>query len=149
MDFTVTLGIVSNPKRSNAEVGVPFLKGHYIQTDAALNSGNSGGPLVNDEGQVIGINTMVRTNTEAIGFAIPINRVKDIYGTLKQGKKPNHAYFGVDIISLTPDYAKIHNDDPNASRLPEIHGALVVKVTPNSPAALSGMRKFDVITEVG
>ena len=63
LDFTVTLGIVSSPKRSAAEVGVPHLKGSYIQTDAALNSGNSGGPLVNDLGEVVGINTMVRSNT--------------------------------------------------------------------------------------
>jgi S1-C subfamily serine protease len=104
--------------------------------------------LVNDAGQVIGINTMVRSNTEAIGFAIPINKVKEIYDTLKQGKKPNHAFFGVEIMTLTPDFARIHNDDPNATRLPEIHGALVVRVLPNTPAAASGMRKFDVITEV-
>lgn len=91
---------------------------------------------------------MVRTNTEAIGFAIPINRVKDIYNTLKQGKKPNHAYFGIEAVSLTPDYARISNDDPNSQRLPEIFGALVVRVVPNSPAASSGIRKYDVITEV-
>ena len=53
LDFTVTLGVVSSPRRSANEVGAPHLKGNYIQTDAALNSGNSGGPLVNDAGQVI------------------------------------------------------------------------------------------------
>jgi S1-C subfamily serine protease len=91
---------------------------------------------------------MVRTNTEAIGFAIPINRVNEIYSTLKQGKKPSHAYFGIEVMSLTPDFAKIHNDDPNAQRLPEIHGALVLRVLPGSPAALGGLRKYDIITEV-
>jgi S1-C subfamily serine protease len=106
LDFTVTLGIVSSPKRSAFEVGAVNLKGTYIQTDAALNSGNSGGPLVDSGGQVIGINTMVRTNTEAIGFAIPINRAKQIYNVLKQGKKPSHAYFGIDIMTLTPDFAR-------------------------------------------
>lgn len=106
LDFTVTLGIVSSPKRSAFEVGAVNLKGTYIQTDAALNSGNSGGPLVDSGGQVIGINTMVRTNTEAIGFAIPINRAKQIYKVLKQGKKPSHAYFGIDIMTLTPDFAR-------------------------------------------
>ena len=135
LDFTVTLGIVSSPKRSAFEVGASNLKGTYIQTDAALNSGNSGGPLVNDVGEVVGINTMVRTNTEAIGFAIPINRARQIYEILKQGKKPSHAYFGIEVMTLTPDFARIHNDDPNAQRLPEVHGALVVRVVPGSPAA--------------
>ena len=135
LDFTVTLGIVSSPKRSAFEVGASNLKGTYIQTDAALNSGNSGGPLVNDEGEVVGINTMVRTNTEAIGFAIPINRARQIYEILKQGRKPSHAYFGIEVMTLTPDFARIHNEDPNAQRLPEVHGALVVRVVPGSPAA--------------
>lgn len=148
LDFTVTLGIVSSPKRSAMEVGATHLKGSYIQTDAALNSGNSGGPLVNDVGEVVGINTMVRTNTEAIGFAIPINRARKIYDVLKQGKKPTHAYFGVEVMNISPDVAKIHNEDPNAQRLPQIHGALVTRVIVGSPAATSGLRKFDILTEV-
>lgn len=148
LDFTVTLGIVSSPKRSAYEVGAPHLKGSYIQTDAALNSGNSGGPLVNDMGEVIGINTMVRSNTEAIGFAIPINRALKIYETLKQGRKPTHAYFGLEVITITPDFARIHNDDPNALQLPEVHGALVLRVAPGSPAAACGVRKNDIIIEV-
>jgi|EP01040_Poterioochromonas_malhamensis_P001190 S1-C subfamily serine protease len=148
LDFTVTLGVVSNPRRAAAIVGVPHLKGSYIQTDAALNSGNSGGPLVNDAGEVIGINTMVRTNTEAIGFAIPINQAKQIYEVLKTGKKPTHAYFGIETISNTPDNAHINNEDPNSQHIPEIHGALVLKVMPNSPAEKCGLRRNDVITEV-
>jgi len=148
LDFTVTLGIVSSPKRSAMEVGATHLKGSYIQTDAALNSGNSGGPLVNDLGEVVGINTMVRTNTEAIGFAIPINRARKIYEVLKQGRKPTHAYFGVEVMTITPDFAHIHNDDPNAQRLAQIHGALVTRVLPGSPAASSGLRKNDIIVEV-
>lgn len=148
LDFTVTLGIVSSPKRSAYEVGAVHLKGTYIQTDAALNSGNSGGPLVNDVGEVVGINTMVRSNTEAIGFAIPINRAMSIFEVLKQGKKPTHAYFGLEVMSLTPDFARIHNDDPNVQQLPEVHGALVLRVAPGSPAAVSGIRRNDIIIEV-
>jgi len=148
LDFTVTLGIVSSPKRSASEVGAKHLKGSYIQTDAALNSGNSGGPLVNDVGEVVGINTMVRTNTEAIGFAIPINRARKIYEILRQGKKPTHAYFGLEVMTTTPDFAHIHNEDPNAQRLPEVHGALVMRVLSGSPAALCGLRKNDIIIEV-
>ena len=148
LDFTVTLGIVSSPTRSAMEVGATHLKGSYIQTDAALNSGNSGGPLVNDCGEVVGINTMVRTNTEAIGFAIPINRAKKIYEILKTGKKPTHAYFGIEVMTITPDFASIHNDDPNAQRLAQIHGALVTRVLPGSPAAAAGLRKNDIIVQV-
>lgn len=148
LDFSCSLGIVSSPRRSAGEIGATHLKGTYIQTDAALNSGNSGGPLVNDVGEVVGINTMVRINTEAIGFAIPINRAKKIYEVLKQGKKPTHAFFGVEVSTITPDFATIHNDDPNAQRLPEVHGALVRKVLPGSPAALCGLRRNDIIIEV-
>lgn len=148
LDFTVTLGIVSSPKRSAMEVGAMHLKGSYIQTDAALNSGNSGGPLVNDAGEVVGISTMVRTNTEAIGFAIPVNRARKVYEILKQGKKPTHGYFGIEVMNISPDVAKIHNEDPNAQRLPQIHGALVTRVLVGSPAASSGLRKFDILTEV-
>jgi S1-C subfamily serine protease len=148
LDFTATLGIVSNPKRSAIEVGAPHMKCMFIQTDAALNQGNSGGPLVNQFGEVIGINTMVRTNTEAIGFAIPINSAMSTYEVLKDGKKPTHAYFGLEVMTVSPDWAKIYNDDPNANRLPEVNGALVVRVAPGSPAALSGLRKYDIIVEV-
>lgn len=148
LDFTVTLGVVSSPKRSAVEVGAPHLKGNYIQTDAALNSGNSGGPLVNDVGEVVGINTMVRTNTEAIGFAIPINRAKQVYEVLKKGRKPSHAYFGMEVVSLTPDYARIFNEDPNVQRLPEVHGALVTRVVLGSPADKCGLRRNDIIVSV-
>lgn len=148
LDFTVTLGVVSSPKRSASEVGVPHLKGSYIQTDAALNSGNSGGPLVNDRGEVVGINTMVRTNTEAIGFAIPINRARSIYEVLRQGKKPSHAFFGIEANTVTPDSARIHNEDPNAPRIPITSGALILRVGRGSPAEAAGLRRFDVIVEV-
>lgn len=91
----------------------------------------------------------MRTNTEAIGFSIPINKAKQIYEILKQGKKPTHAYFGVEIMSITPDLSRIHNEDPNANRLPEkLYGAMVTRVTPGSPAGLGGLRKNDVIVEV-
>ena len=148
LDFSCSLGIVSSPLRSASEVGATHLKGTYIQTDAALNSGNSGGPLVNDLGEVVGINTMVRTNTEAIGFAIPINRARMIFNVLKQGKKPTHAFFGLEVTTITPDYAQIHNEDPNAQRLPQLHGALVNKVLPGAPAAACGIRRNDIIIEV-
>lgn len=148
LDFSVTLGIVSSPKRSASEVGVPGLKGNYIQTDAALNSGNSGGPLINEWGEVIGINSMTRTNTEAIGFAIPVNKAMEIFNVLKSGQKPKHAYFGVSLSTITPDRSRINNDDPNTQRIPVVHGALITKIAPNSPTDGSGLRRNDVIVEI-
>jgi S1-C subfamily serine protease len=148
LDFTATLGIVSNPKRSAIEVGAPHMKCMFIQTDAALNQGNSGGPLVNQFGEVIGINTMVRTNTEAIGFAIPINSAMSTYEVLKEGLVPMHSFFGLEMATMSPDWAKILNDDPNVPRLPITYGALIKRVVPDSPAAEGGLRRHDVIVEV-
>jgi len=148
LDFTVTSGVVSNPKRSAAEVGAHNMKGNFIQTDAALNSGNSGGPLVNDQGEVVGINCMGLTNTQAIGFAIPINRAKEIYEVLKTGKKPAHPYFGLEITSISPDTIRIHNEDPNVPRLWETEGSLINRVVPGSPADRAGVRRNDIIVSV-
>ncbi len=149
LDFTVTSGVVSNPKRSAAEIGAHHMKGSFIQTDAALNSGNSGGPLVNDQGQVVGINAMGLTNTQAIGFAIPINRAKEIYNVLKTGKKPAHPYFGMEISSITPDTIRIRNEDPNVSHLcEETTGSLVHRVVPGGPADRAGLRRNDIIVGV-
>ena len=149
LDFTVTSGVVSNPKRSAAEIGAHHMKGSFIQTDAALNSGNSGGPLVNDQGQVVGINAMGLTNTQAIGFAIPINRAKEIYEVLKTGKKPAHPYFGMEISSITPDTIRIRNEDPNLSHLCEdVRGSLVHRVVPGGPADRAGLRRNDIIVGI-
>lgn len=150
LDFTATQGIISSPKRSAHQVGAYHMRGQFIQTDAALNHGNSGGPLVNSGGQVIGINTLVRSNTESIGFSIPINQAMSIFNVLRHGKKPTHAYVGVELASITPDFAKIHNDDPNAQRIPEnmSSGALISKILPQSPAAIGGLRKNDIITAI-
>uniref|UniRef100_A0A7S3A5R7 PDZ domain-containing protein n=3 Tax=Rhodosorus marinus TaxID=101924 RepID=A0A7S3A5R7_9RHOD len=146
LDNTVTLGIVSSLNRSSAEVGIPEKRLNFIQTDAAINPGNSGGPLVNEFGQVVGINTAIRANAEGIGFAIPIDRAKDITQQLAEGNKIQHAYIGVKMLSLTPEFAKQNNEDPNAlAIIPEVEGAIVVHVVPKSPAAEAGLRRFDII----
>jgi S1-C subfamily serine protease len=149
LDNTVTLGIVSTLNRSSALAGIPDKRLDFIQTDAAINPGNSGGPLLNEDGEVIGINTAIRANATGIGFAIPINKAKEIVPQLIRGEKVAHPYLGVQIATLTPDLAKQNNKDPNSTvTLPEVAGVLVVGVVPNSPAANAGIRRGDVITQI-
>jgi len=149
LDNTVTLGIVSTLKRSSAEVGVPNKRLDFIQTDAAINPGNSGGPLLNARGEVIGINTAIRADAMGIGFAIPINKAKEIEATLARGERVAHPYLGIQMATLTPEMARRNNEDPNSGfPVPEVSGALVLRVLPDMPAAGSGLRRGDVITAV-
>lgn len=149
LENTVTLGIVSTLNRSSARAGIPDKRLDFIQTDAAINPGNSGGPLLNEQGEVIGINTAIRANASGIGFAIPINKAKEVMPVLSRGERVSHPYLGVQIATLTPDLAKQNNQDPNATvMLPEINGVLVVGIVPNSPAANAGIRRGDVITQI-
>jgi len=149
LDNTVTLGIVSTLKRSSAAIGIPDKRLDFIQTDAAINPGNSGGPLLNDNGEVIGINTAIRADAMGIGFAIPIDKAKELKDQLARGEKIRHPYLGVQMTNLTPELAKLNNDDPNAVFIvPEVTGVIVVKVLPGTPAAKSGIRRGDVITAI-
>jgi S1-C subfamily serine protease len=149
LDNTVTLGIVSTLKRSSASVGIPEKRLDFIQTDAAINPGNSGGPLLNQNGEVIGINTAIRADAMGIGFAIPINKAKEIKDQLVRGETIAHPYLGVQIATLTPDIARRNNEDPNAGiLLPEVDGVLVIRVMPETPAAEAGLRRGDIILEV-
>ena len=149
LDNTVTLGIISTLKRSSAQVGIPDKRLDFIQTDAAINPGNSGGPLVNDQGEVIGINTAIRADAMGIGFAIPINKAKNIKDQLANGERIVHPYLGVQMTMLTPELARQNNSDPNSAfMVPEITGVIVVRVLPNTPAAKAGLRRGDVITQV-
>ena len=112
-----------------------------IQTDAAINHGNSGGPLINDRGEVIGINSQILSDNPSnpesgsigIGFAIPINLAKNIAQQLIQSGTAQHTYLGIRGSVLTPDLAKSLN-------LSVDHGVLVGQVEPNSPAEKAGLR---------
>jgi S1-C subfamily serine protease len=149
LDNTVTLGIISTLNRSSAAVGIPDKRVDFIQTDAAINPGNSGGPLLNGMGEVIGINTAIRANAMGIGFAIPINKAKEISAQLVRGERVTHPFIGVQVATLTPEVARQNNEDPNSTAiLPEVNGALVMGVVPNSPAASGGLRRGDVITQI-
>ena len=149
LDNTVTLGIVSTLKRSSAQVGIPDKRIDFIQTDAAINPGNSGGPLLNDRGEVIGINTAIRADAMGIGFAIPINKAKSVKDQLARGETIPHPYLGVQMTTLTPEIAKQNNSDPNSAfMVPEVNGVIVIRVLPNTPAAVAGLRRGDVITQI-
>jgi S1-C subfamily serine protease len=149
LDNTVTLGIISTLNRSSAQVGIPDKRLDFIQTDAAINPGNSGGPLVNAQGQVIGINTAIRADAQGIGFAIPIDKAKQIQAVLVRGEKVSHPYLGVRMLTLTPEIAQQINNDPNAAvQVPALNGVMVAQVIPSSPAATGGLRRGDVITQV-
>jgi S1-C subfamily serine protease len=149
LDNTVTLGIVSTLKRSSSAVGIPGKRLEFIQTDAAINPGNSGGPLVNQYGDVIGINTAIRADAMGIGFAIPINKAKEIKDSLARGESIVHPYIGVQIANLTPEMARRNNADINSSfYLPEINGVVVIRVMEDTPAARAGLRRGDVVVEV-
>jgi S1-C subfamily serine protease len=149
LDNTVTEGIISATGRSSSQVGVPDKRVNFIQTDAAINPGNSGGPLLNSQGQVIGINTAIIQNAQGLGFSIPINTAKNIANQLIAKGKVEHAYLGVQMVTLTPELKQQINNNPNAPiSVVESQGVLVVKVMPDSPAAKGGIRTGDVIVKV-
>src|SRR5438067_4430823 len=119
--FTVTRGIVSAVNRPNPYSDDPRKPGEYIQTDAAINQGNSGGPLVDSRGEVVGINTFLISPSGAfsgMGFAIPAQIVKPTAETLIRYGKVSHGYMGVGISDVTPENSKFFN-------MPKAEGALV------------------------
>lgn len=148
---TVTSGIISGYGRSleagDGSGGSSETLQNLFQTDTAINRGNSGGPLVNTNSEVIGINTAIAGNAENIGFAIPINDVKGlITSVLKEGKllRP---YLGVRYVSLTDDYAYQYNlDVKRGAYLAPAQGQSVI--IENSPASKAGLKEKDVITKI-
>jgi S1-C subfamily serine protease len=148
LDNTVTAGIISAIERTNA-VGegqrVP-----YLQTDAAVNPGNSGGPLINDRGQVIGINTAIRQAPGAgLSFAIPINVARQIAAQILERGYASHPYIGVRLQAITPQLAREINASTDQCNLPEVNGVVVVDVMGGSPAARGGLQPCDLIEQVG
>ncbi|HEY9633200.1 MAG TPA: HhoA/HhoB/HtrA family serine endopeptidase [Coleofasciculaceae cyanobacterium] len=149
LDNTVTTGIISATGRSSRDVGVPDKRVQFIQTDAAINPGNSGGPLLNASGQVIGMNTAIIQGAQGLGFAIPINTAQRIANQLVSKGKVDHAYLGIQMVTLTPDLKQNINSNPNAGlNVDEDQGVLIAKVMPNSPAAKAGLRSGDVIQKI-
>jgi len=134
---TVTAGIVSARNR-DINAG-PY--DDFIQTDAPINRGNSGGPLFNTKGNIVGINTAIYSpngGSIGIGFAIPANIAKDVVAQLKDRGSVERGWLGVKIQTVTPEIAQ-------AIGLESAKGALISDVTPDSPAAKAGLRQGDVI----
>ena len=146
---TVSFGVVSGLRRSitasDGEGNVERLEG-LIQTDAAINYGNSGGPLINIKGEVIGVNTAIAGGAENIGFAIPINRVKKMVEEVRTKGKIEVPFLGVYYILINEDVQRKLN-------LPVDYGAYLYledksAIVPNSPAELYGLKDKDIILEV-
>ncbi len=138
---SVTAGIISQTKRETPYAS-PFQK--FIQTDAAINRGNSGGPLVNMDGDVIGINSQIATSTgdyNGVGFALPANEAARVYDQIVKYGKVRRGYFGVALESVKAEYAKVYG-------LADAKGAIVTDVRDKqSPAGVAGIQIGDVIVD--
>lgn len=139
---TVTTGVVSGIGRS-ITAGSPFEGSeqldNVIQTDAAINPGNSGGPLINSAGQVIGVNVAVSQSGQGIGFALPINMIKDSVDNFNKTGQFSRPYLGIRYQMVSKDVA-IMNEVPE--------GAYISEVIAGSPAADAGLKKGDIITKI-
>ncbi len=141
LDYSVTFGHVSAKGRSGI-LNDPTLDQDFIQTDANINPGNSGGPLVSIEGEVIGINTLIRGLHTGIGFAIPANLAREIADKLVTDGKYVRAYLGVQIRALK-DYPEYRNMISGIT-----NGVVVATIPPDGPASKSDLKPGDVITAV-
>jgi serine protease Do len=141
-DKTVTVGVVSAKERSGL-TGDPATRSfeNYIQTDAAINFGNSGGPLINVNGEVIGINTAMFRPAQNIGFAVPVNTLKQILPQLREKGKVTRGFLGINIVNVDSDRATAFN-------LKTEDGAFVESVEPGKPADKAGVKPGDTIVKV-
>lgn len=133
---SVSFGIVSAVARQGSELGLDS-RNEYIQTDAAVNVGNSGGPLVNLDGEVVGVNSLQYKGADGIAFAIPIDTVMPIISQLKQNKRVIRPYVGLKI------RAERKNEMPSSDVK-----VIVVDVDNDSPASVAGFEKGDIILAV-
>src|SRR5471030_1315326 len=136
-DHTVTVGVVSYLGRKLFDMSLD----NYIQTDAAINLGNSGGPLINARGEVIGINAAISSRASNIGFAVPINGASAVLPQLRARGRVSRGYMGVGL-------RDVDGDLEHSLKLTVNHGALVQDITSGSPADRAGLRPYDVITSL-
>ena len=149
---TVTSGVISGTGRtltaSDSTGSMSEKLTDMIQTDAAINSGNSGGPLINAAGQVIGINTANSYSAENMGFAIPIGAVKGMLAQLIEKGEAKRAYLGVYTTQITPDSAKAYNLPVTAGEYLYASGGNYTAIVKGSPAEKAGLKDKDIITAV-
>ncbi len=148
---TITSGIISGTGRvieaASSDYSSSESLSDMIQTDAAINAGNSGGPLVNAAGEVIGINTATSAEADGIGFAIPISSVKGMLKNITENNSAERAYLGIYYLAITPDVATAYN-------LPVSSGAYIYSpaqytaVINDGPAAKAGLKDKDIITKI-
>lgn len=148
LDNSVTAGIISATGRSSQDIGVPDKRIGFIQTDAAINPGNSGGPLLNAAGEVIGMNTAIISGAQGLGFAIPINSAQQIAQQLITTGKAEHPYWGIEMVTLTPEVKAEIAQSSRSSEIIAEEGVLIVRVVPGSPADVAGLRSGDVIQKI-
>jgi serine protease Do len=141
LEYSVTIGHVSAKGRSQI-IPDPAMDQDFIQTDASIHPGNSGGPLVNIDGEVIGVNTLIRGLRTGIGFAIPINLAKEVSNKLIQEGKYTRSWLGISIVSVSEesDYQDVIKG--------VFEGVIVTAIHPDGPAAKSDLKPADVITAV-
>lgn len=139
---TVTAGIISQTRRETPYASV-FQK--FIQTDAAINRGNSGGPLVDMNGEVVGVNSQIATSTgdyNGIGFALPANEAANVYRQILSGGKVRRGYLGIVPDSVKPEFAKVY-------KLDDAGGAIITQIPdPASSAAKAGLKTGDIVVEI-
>lgn len=140
LELSASFGMVSARGRNDVNPSGKHGLYDFIQIDAPINPGNSGGPLLNLEGEAIGINTAISLAGQGIAFAIPINQVKQILPSLKANGMAVRSWIGVKISNVTSELAA-------AMGLKFPHGALISEVVPDSPASKAGIEPGDIITE--
>ena len=136
-EHSVTVGVVSFLGRKLFDMALD----DYIQTDAAINFGNSGGPLINSRGEVIGINAAISSRASSIGFAVPINGASAVLPQLRARGRVSRGYMGVGLRDIDQDLER-------SLQLPVDHGAVVQDITRGSPADRAGLRPYDVIVSL-
>lgn len=136
---SVTAGVISAKNRSIHTQDVNF--DDFLQTDAAINPGNSGGPLLNMEGKVVGINTAIIPYAQGIGFAIPVNKAKEIMSDLVSFGRVKRGWLGVSVRGITPEMAKAYGVEGT-------NGAMINDVFKGDPADKAGIKRGDVVVEL-
>lgn len=138
-EHTVTAGVISAKNRSVHAQDVNF--DDFLQTDAAINPGNSGGPLLDMDGKVIGINTAIIPYAQGMGFAIPVNKAKEIMSDLVSYGRVKRGWLGVTVTDISDETAKVYGVEDSK-------GAMIIDVVKGDPADKAGIKRGDVVVEL-